>query len=90
LVELLVVIAIIAILASLLLPAMSRAKDAAKSAKCKSNLRQIGIALNMYVQDFSTYPSGGALRGFEALWQKVLREYSREPVHRRISPTTAR
>jgi prepilin-type N-terminal cleavage/methylation domain-containing protein/prepilin-type processing-associated H-X9-DG protein len=51
LVELLVVIAVLGILASLLLPALSRAKEAGRSAKCISNLRQIGIALNLWVGD---------------------------------------
>ena len=56
LVELLVVIAIIVILASLLLPVLSRAKSSATLAKCKSNIRQMGLALAMYVGDHAKYP----------------------------------
>ena len=56
LIELLVVIAIIAILASLLLPALSSAKSSAQSVQCMSNLKQLGLALNMYVSDFHFYP----------------------------------
>src|SRR5216684_865699 len=51
LVELLIVIGIIGLLAGLLLPALSRAKESGRSTACLSNLHQIGIALQLYVQD---------------------------------------
>lgn len=54
LLELLIVIAIIAVLAALLLPALARAKDTARSTGCKNRLRQMGLALKMYEGDFAS------------------------------------
>src|SRR5258707_13864486 len=56
LIELLVVIAIIAILAAMLLPGLAGAKKSARSAKCKSNLHQMGTALRLYLDENQKYP----------------------------------
>src|SRR5262245_49835015 len=63
LIELLVVVAIIAILAALLLPALSRSKRHAKLTVCFNNLHQLAVGIGMHLQDHQKYPS--SLGGYE-------------------------
>src|SRR3954466_6301394 len=52
LIELLIVIAIIALLAAILFPVFGRARENARRASCQSNMKQIGLGLQMYIQDY--------------------------------------
>lgn len=74
LIELLVVIAIIAILAAILFPAFSRARENARRTSCLNNLKQVGIATMLYTQDYDErLPASGTVAAREVrLWDRLV------------------
>jgi prepilin-type N-terminal cleavage/methylation domain-containing protein/prepilin-type processing-associated H-X9-DG protein len=97
LIELLVVIAIIAILAAILFPVFSQAREAARKASCQSNLKQIGNAVQMYTQDNDeTLPGTGSSSGSGDVVQ-LLEPYTKQrwgqgvwrcPSHSSLTPAS--
>src|SRR5687768_1827585 len=58
LIELIVVIGVIGILAGILLPVLSQAKERGRAIRCLSNLKQMGVGLSLYVEDYEYFPPG--------------------------------
>jgi prepilin-type processing-associated H-X9-DG protein/prepilin-type N-terminal cleavage/methylation domain-containing protein len=91
LLELLVVIAIVAFLTGILLPSLNRARQQARKVGCLSNLRQMGLALQIYLPDaeYRLPPSSCHIRDPNDHWLRVLTRYAREQLLFRCPSDTA-
>src|SRR4051812_45024066 len=78
LIELLVVIAIIAILASMLLPALAKAKESGKRISCVNNLRQLGLSMQMYADDNEGRFPIHTINAYGGSWPTSLRDYYKD------------
>jgi len=94
LIELLVVIAIIAVLVALLLPAVQQAREAARRSQCKNNLKQLGIALHLYHEQYKVFcnhrggPNDGSGRqGDESGMVQLLPFIDQAPLYQQIPST---
>lgn len=87
LIELLVVIAIIAILIALLLPAVQQAREAARRTQCRNNLKQWGLALHNYHDNFNRFPMGSlANQGFGmSFYPRLLPYIDQSPLYNRLT-----
>ena len=82
LIELLVVIAIIAVLMGILMPALGKARKQAWGSLCQSNLRQVGVAANLYAEDFDQKVPRGAQGRNDDLWFKLFMPFlNQKPVN---------
>lgn len=87
LIELLVVISIIALLVSILVPSLGRARELTRRVICQSNLHQQGVGMNLYVARYGAYPGHagtGSSTGVVAIWPTRIRKFasgSREAFH---------
>ena len=82
LIELLVVIMIITLLMGILVPVLHKAKEQGKDVVCRSNLRQVGLAANLYAEDNDLYVPRGAAGGAGRAWYQVLMPFlAQKPVN---------